>query len=115
MHLREVLAAGGGTMSDTMHIVITFVTVSLMLLAMGFGAAAFGKPFRIYSIATMVTLFAFGMLTGREAPGIDAGLPTPLIGVWERVNIGVFLVWIVVLATILLRVRDLETVKIGEK
>ena len=31
---------------------------------------------------------------------------TPWIGVWERINIGVFLLWIVVLATALLRARD---------
>src|ERR1700687_4582000 len=46
MHLREVLAAGGGTLTDTMHIVFAMVTVLLMLLAMGFAAAAFGKRFR---------------------------------------------------------------------
>ena len=56
MHLREVLAAGGGTLTDTMHIVFAMVTVLLMSLAIGFGAAAFGKRFRLYSIATMVIL-----------------------------------------------------------
>ena len=70
MHLREVLAAGGGTLTDTMHIVFAMVTVLLMLLAMGFGAAAFGKRFRVYSIATMVILLAFGALTVLDAPRI---------------------------------------------
>ena len=106
MHLREVLAAGGGTLTDTMHIVFAMVTVFLMLLAMGFGAAAFGKRFRLYSIATMVILFAFGALTGLDAPSIQANLPTPWVGVWERINIGVFLLWVVVLATMLLSARD---------
>ena len=32
MHLRETLAAGGGTASDTMHIALSAVTVVLMLL-----------------------------------------------------------------------------------
>src|SRR3954454_20147633 len=31
MHLREVLAAGGGTLTDTMHIVFAVMTVFLML------------------------------------------------------------------------------------
>jgi hypothetical protein len=100
MHLREVLAAGGKTLTDTLHIVWAMVTVLLMLLAMSFGAASFGKTFRFYSIATMVTLAAFGGLTSMDAPGISANLPTPWIGVWERINIGVFLLWIVVLAVI---------------
>src|SRR6266545_7839513 len=40
MHLREALAAGGSTLSDTLHIVLGSVTVLLMLLAMAVGAAA---------------------------------------------------------------------------
>ena len=93
------------TLTDTMHIVFTVVTVLLMTLAIGFGAAVFGKRFRLYSIATLVVLVVFGALTGLEAPGIPANLPTPWIGVWERINIGVFLAWVVVLATALLRAR----------
>ncbi len=110
MHLREVLAAGGGTLTDTMHIVFAMVTVLLMLLAIGFGAAAFGKRFRLYSIATMVILFAFGALTIPDAPKIQANLPTPWVGVWERINIGVFLLWVVVLAMTLLRGRETAAV-----
>ena len=110
MHLREVLAAGGGTLTDTMHIVFAMVTVFLMLLAMGFGSTAFGRRFRLYSIATMVILFACGALTVPEAPEIQANLPTPWIGVWERINIGVFLLWVVVLAITLLRGHDPEAV-----
>ena len=105
MHQREVIAAGGATLSDTLHIAMAMLSVLLMLLAMGFGADAFGKRFRIYSIVTMVTLFVFGILTSMDAPGIDKNLPTPLIGVWERINIGVFLLWVVVLAVILLRIE----------
>ena len=106
MHQREVLAAGGGTLTDTLHIVWTVVTNLLFMLQIGFGAAAFGKRFRWYSIATMVTLVAFGALTGMEAPGLEANLPTPFIGVWERIGIGIFMLWVVVLATVLLRGRD---------
>jgi hypothetical protein len=93
------------TLTDTMHIVFAMVTILLMMLAMGFGAVVFGKRFRLYSIVTMVLLILFGALTGLEAPGIPANLPTPWIGVWERINIGVFLLWLVVLAIALLRVR----------
>lgn len=103
MHLREVLAAGGGSWTDTMHIAFTAFTVLLMLLAMGSGAAALGKSFRIYTILTMVLLATFGALTSAEAPALDVNGPTPWIGVYERVNIGVFLVWVIVLAAVLLR------------
>jgi hypothetical protein len=117
MHQREVLATGGGTLTDTMHIVFTMVTVLLMLLAIGFGAAAFGKRFRLYSIATILILLVFGGLTGLDAPRIQANLPTPWAGVWERINIGAYLLWVVLLAIVLLRkekvpgsMKDLNTI-----
>jgi acetyl esterase/lipase len=114
MHQRAVLAAGGGTLTDTMHIVWAFVTVLLMLLAIGFGAAALGKRFRLYSIVTIVILFAFGVLTGLDGSRVAANLPTPLVGVWERINIGAFLLWVVVLANTLLRVDDVAAVASGK-
>ena len=106
MHLREVLAAGGGTLSDTMHIALGAVTVVLMIAAMVVGATAFGHRFRVYSIASVFVLVVCGALTFWDAPRIGANLPTPWIGVWERVNIGVFLLWVVVLAVALLRIDD---------
>jgi hypothetical protein len=103
MHQREVLAAGGGTLTDTLHIVWTAVNGVLTVLAMGFGAAALGARFRAYSIATMVILMAAGIAASLDAPAIQADLPTPWVGVWERINIGVWLLWIGVLAVLLLR------------
>jgi len=103
MHQRAVLAAGGGTLTDTLHIAWTVATNLLFMLAIGCGAAALGKRFRLYSIATMVSLVGFGVLTSMDAPQLEANLPTPWMGVWERLAIGVFLTWIVVLATALLR------------
>jgi hypothetical protein len=101
MHQRAVLAAGGGTLSDTLHLVLGGVTVFLMFLAIGFGASAFGTRFRRYSIVTIVVLLAFGGLTFLEAPRVQMNLPTPWIGLWERLNITVFLLWLVVLAAVL--------------
>lgn len=103
MHLRETLAAGGGTFSDTLHIILGAVTNILYLLALGFAAAALGKRFRLYSIVTFVLVMVFGVLTFMEAPGLSRNEPTPLIGVWERINIGIFLLWVVVLAIVLLQ------------
>lgn len=102
MHLR----GKGFTLTDTMHITFAMVTVLLMLLAIGFGAAAFGKRFRLYSIATILILLVFGALTGLDAPRIAANLPTPWVGVWERINILGFLLWVVVLAITLLRAQS---------
>jgi hypothetical protein len=37
---------------------------------------------------------------------VGKNLPTTWIGLWERINIGVFMVWVIVLAMALLRVRE---------
>lgn len=109
MHQREVLAAGGGSLTDTLHIVFTMVTVPLMLLVMGFGAAAFGKQFRLYTIVTILLVIFFGMLTGLQSAQMEANLPTPWMGIWERISIAAYMVWVVVFAVLLLRgLREME-------
>ena len=112
MHQREVLAAGGGTFTDTWHLVMATVTVLLMFLSIGFGAAAFGKGFRFYSIITILVFIVFGVLTFIEAPNVDKNLPTPYIGLWERINIAAFMVWILVFSTILLRIEKISSISL---
>jgi hypothetical protein len=102
MHLREFLAMGGGTVSDKMHIGLATVTVVLYLVALVLAAPTLGKAFRLYSVATLAAVLVFAVATFREAPRVGLNQPTPLIGVWERFNIGVFLLWIIVLAIALL-------------
>jgi hypothetical protein len=101
MHQRAVLAAGGGTLTDTLHLVWAAITGVFFMLIVGFGAAALGKRFRVYSIATMVIVLACGAVTGTYASQVQADLPTPWVGVWERISIATFMAWIAVLATAL--------------
>ena len=98
MHQREAIAAGQGTLTDTMHIVFTFVSVLLMLCIIIFAAAAFGKRFRFYSLVTIVILLVFGVLTGLSASLLEKNLPTPMMGIWERISIGVYMIWIISLS-----------------
>ena len=102
MHQRVVIAAGGGTLTDNLHIGWAIATVLFMMLMMAFGSAAFGTRFKIFTIATWVVFIVFGLLTGMEAPGISQNLPTPHIGIWERINIAAFMTWVVVLASVML-------------
>lgn len=108
MHQREVLATGGGTLTDTLHITLANVTVLLILLAMGFGAVAFGKQFRLFSIGTILMLLVVGVLVGLDAPRLAANLPTPWLGVTERINVYGYLLWVLVLAIALLRSEDTD-------
>ena len=114
MHTREVLASGGGTYSDSLHIIFSVVTIILMLLVIGFGAAALGKVFRIYSIVTAALFIPFGLLTSMDARKLEANLPTPMMGIWERINICLFLLWIIVLAFALLGRTELPHALGGE-
>ena len=99
MHLRGEEA----TLTDTLHIVWSVITVALMIIIIIYGAKSFGKPFRYYSIMTLITLMVFGILTGMEAPGIPSNSPTPMIGIWERISIGAFFLWIAVFSVAMLR------------
>jgi hypothetical protein len=99
MHLRGAEL----TLTDTLHIVWTAITLVGMLLAIGFGAAAFGAGFRLYSIVTLTVWAVFGTLTGLDGPRVAANLPTPWVGLWERINAGAYLVWLAVFAVAMLR------------
>ena len=110
MHQRQVLAAGGATVSDTLHVILGMATPLFMAIAIGFGATAFGKRFRFYSIATLLILLVFGFLTGLDGPRVQANLPTPWVGLWERICTAAFLLWVVVLALGLLHIPDSQDV-----
>ena len=100
MHLRG--AVSGMPLTDILHIVWAGVTLLLMMVAIAFGALALGRRFRTYSGLTVIVFLVFGTLTGMESPRIAANLPTPLIGIWERINIAMFMLWVIVFAMALL-------------
>lgn len=93
------------TLTDTMHKILTGVTVLLILLIIGFGATSHGKWFRLYSYATILVLLVCGVWSFSDASRIEANLPTPWIGVRERINIYGYMLWMAVLAGVLLRAQ----------
>jgi Protein of unknown function (DUF998) len=105
MHTRVVLAAGGETGTDTAHLMVVSATALSIMGAMGVGAAAFGKRFRRYSIASLLTMLVAGSMTAMQANDVGANLPTPLNGVYERIGIGGYLLWMAVLAVVLLHAQ----------
>lgn len=91
------------TATDAWHIVYSMATVLLMILSIILGALAFGPRFRAYSWATLGILVFTGILTSLEAPNIARNLPTPWIGVWERIGIIAYMVWNAALALMVTR------------
>lgn len=103
MHQREALAAGGATLSDTLHLILVGVGVFIFLSEIAFAATVFGKRFRLYSLATIVAMLIFGFITSLYAPEVQANEPTPWAGVYERINAYGYMLWLAVLAIALLR------------
>jgi hypothetical protein len=94
MHVRGAKASS----TDAMHIALTSAMSVCILSAVAFGANAGGRPFRIYSIGTLLTFLLFGTLTSTDVPRLAAQQPTPWMGVTERVTVYSYLLWVVALA-----------------
>jgi hypothetical protein len=102
MHVRGEI----GSTTDTMHLVMAGITVPLMMLFIGFGSGAQGKRFRFYSILTIVAMLSFGALTGMQADRVASQLPTPWLGIVERVSVYSPMLWMLALAVVLLQVQN---------
>ncbi len=85
-------------LTDALHIVWAIAAVLFMLGAIFAGSLAFGRTFRNFSWVTLTVQLVGGTMTGLLSPNLAANRPTPWLGVWERLNIAAFLVWVVVLA-----------------
>ena len=112
MHLR----GAERTLTDTMHIVLASVDVLCILLIVGFGARSFGNRFRLYSTGTILVVVVFGTLAGLDGARIAANLPTPWVGVTERISVFSYMLWLVVFALGLLRIQgELHQVGLDER
>jgi hypothetical protein len=94
-----------GSLTNTIHLIATVVTVLLLLLVVGVGATADGKWFRLYSYLTILAFVVTAAWTFWELPRIAANLPTPWMGVKERIGIYGYMLWLAMLAIVLLRAR----------
>lgn len=90
------------TPRGSLHGPMTAVMSVFILLSIGFGAFLIGRRFRFYSFATLIIVLTFGVLTGLQAPRLEAGQSTPWMGLTERVNIYATMLWFAVLAVALL-------------
>lgn len=107
MSRREVIAAGGATSADTLHLVLSAATGLFVTAYVATTAFAFGWIFRLYSILTIATALLFGLLS-TQVDKIQAGEPTPYMGLLERIGIGAWLLWVAVVAIGLIRRGTLE-------
>lgn len=104
MTARSDMVAGAAMPSnDIGHIVMSMFTVALIMTAFVSGAIALGGWFRVYSILTAVAAMIFGLLTSAMSAKIATGEGTPFMGLYERVNVFGWALWLTVLSVILIR------------
>lgn len=101
MHMRGAEAE----FTDLMHIGLAGVGALLALLALWFGASAFGRGFRLYTIATVLALVIPGSAVFLFVPQMALGEPTPWVGATERISTYAYLQWQIALTLILLRAK----------
>jgi hypothetical protein len=85
------------------HLILVIVSIVAMLGQMAFGATAFGRRFRRYSLVTLATVVVSYGLALAYAPAVAAGDPTPYIGLYERVGFSAYFLWALMLCAALWR------------
>ena len=93
----------GNLSTDAPHIILTGLLVALLLTAIGSGAFAFGRRFRVYSLVTLAVVIGTSALTVPFATRLAAGEPTTGLGILERIDVYASVLWPGVLAIALLR------------
>ena len=94
------------TFTDIMHLILAINP--FVLLGIIFGVAASRSWFRFYSIGTILILVVPAIAAFLYAPGVGTNQPTPWVGLTERISQYGYQLWQVVLAIVLLRVRDTD-------
>ncbi|HWD43848.1 MAG TPA: DUF998 domain-containing protein [Actinomycetota bacterium] len=113
MSQREVIAAGGATSADTLHLVLSAATGLFVAAYVATAAVGFGWVFRLYSVVTIAAALVFGLLSA-QVDKLEAGAPTPYMGLLERIGIGAWLLWMAVVAMVLWRTNRSPTVTVPD-
>jgi hypothetical protein len=94
------------TITDTFHIVWAIITVAIFTAELLLSSTCFGRSFRNFSLAMLLVMVIFGILTALEGPNIAQDLATPNVGIVERISIAAYFVWVVVFAFRILLLRS---------
>jgi hypothetical protein len=107
MHMRGAETS----LTDTLHVAFVLLVVPLMVIEIWFSRVVVGKMF---AIATLIVLIAFGVITAFYGPNIPKNLPTPWVGVWERIGIAAWAVWLLVFSVRLISPHEERTTASAE-
>ncbi|MDI5892835.1 DUF998 domain-containing protein [Halomonas rhizosphaerae] len=102
MHMR----GAEPTFTDTMHLILA--TNPFVVLSIVFAVAVFRGWFRLYTVATFVMLLLPAVFAFQYAMEVQENLPTPGLGLGERVAQYAYALWQSTLAIVLRRKRNSE-------
>ena len=91
------------TFTDTMHLILA--TNPFVLVSIALAVAAFRGWFRAYTVTTIAILLLPALFAFQYASEVQANLPTPGLGLGERVAQYAYALWQSALAIVLLRQR----------
>lgn len=98
------------TFTDTMHNTLAGVQVLFILTSVGLGSVAYRRNrFGYYSLGTIVTLLALGSLSFLVAGQIVPQEIGNYFGIFERITVYGYMLWMSVLAIVLLREESAMT------
>lgn len=95
-------------LAGTLHLVEGMVAMLLVFTSMGIAATALGRRFRLYTIVTIAFALVFGAWSTLDVSRVEQGLPTPWLGVKERVFWYGYQSWYIALALALLGRRKVR-------
>ena len=98
-------------LAGALHLIEGGIEMLILLIAMGFASGALDRNFRLYTIFTIVVMLIFGIWSGMDSPLVEAGLPTPWLGVKERIMWYAYQLWFIVLS---LKLLQQSTIQSGE-
>lgn len=90
-------------LAGAMHLVEGLAAMILVFASMAIAATALGRWFGFYTGATIVVAIGCGIWSAMEIPRVEQGVPTPWLGVKERLFWYGYQSWYIVLAIMLLR------------
>lgn len=93
-------------LAGALHLIEGAAAMILLLSAMGLAAASLGRGFAVWTLVTVAVMISFGGWSAMDIPAVEAGLPTPWVGVRERIYWYSYQLWFIVLAVKLLREPD---------
>jgi len=97
--------------NDTMHITLSIVFTVIVIATMILSAIAYRGWFRLYAMATLAVVIAFGAAAGFAIRGIEQN-ETAWAGAFERINAYAYFAWLVVLAVMVTQ-HELGSLRVG--